>query len=332
MIGGYLMNEVKSKKIVVTGGAGYIGSVLCDLLVKKGISVIAIDNLWFGQNSPLALTHNPEYIFEYGSFSNLNILEKYKNNISLIIHTAAVVGEPASKKFPDITKKVNYEDTLKLIDFVEKNSLGFIFFSTCSNYGIVEGLATEDTPLNPLSLYAQTKVEIEKLLLNSSNLNFVICRLSTVYGISPRMRFDLTVNEFVAKAYFEKYIDIYYPHSYRPYIHVFDVANIVYQMICNFHIVKNQVFNIGFPSENYRKIDIANLVKRYIPDVKIEIVNEKGSDLRNYSVDFSKLHSFLNIRQIYNIDDGIKQIIEAFDKKIITDHRNNLYYNTNILK
>jgi nucleoside-diphosphate-sugar epimerase len=268
-------------KLLITGGAGYIGSVITNLALQQGYQVKVIDTLWFKKDIPLIHLNNPNYEFIRGDICDKNIVKEIIKDIDFIINAAAVVGDPASKKFPDLTYKTNYEACKNLAELARKNKIkGFIFFSTCSNYGIANGLANEETELNPLSIYAKAKVKAEEYLMNKINgLDWIIGRLSTVHGVSPRMRFDLTVNDFTMNAYMKKYLDIFLPYSHRPYIHVYDVAKIIMELLKNFEKVKNNVFNIGFNGENYQKIQIANIVKENIPDTKIEIV-KTGSDLR----------------------------------------------------
>ncbi len=243
-------------KLLITGGAGYIGSVITNLALQLGYQVKVIDTLWFKKDIPLIHLNNPNYQFIKGDICDKNITKKIIKDIDFIINAAAVVGDPASKKFPNLTYETNYEACINLAELAKKNEVkGFIFFSTCSNYGITNGLANEETELNPLSIYAKAKVKSEEYLMNKINgLNWVICRLSTVYGASPRMRFDLTVNDFTMNAYMKKYLDIFLPYSYRAYIHVYDLAKVIIELIKNFEKIKNNVFNVGFSGENYQKI------------------------------------------------------------------------------
>ena len=274
-------------KLLITGGSGYIGSVVTNLALQQGYHVKVIDTLWFKKDIPLAHLNNPNYEFMKGDICDENVVKAITRDVDFIINAAAVVGDPASKKYPELTFRTNYEACKNLAESGRKNDVkGFILFSTCSNYGIADGLANEEAALNPLSVYAKSKVQAEEYLMNQiKELDWIICRLSTVYGVSPRMRFDLTVSDFTMNAYIKKYLDIFLPYSHRPYIHVYDLAKIVIAMLKNFDKVKNNVFNIGFNGENYQKIQIANIVKEYIPETKIEIV-KIGSDLRDYQVDF----------------------------------------------
>lgn len=316
-------------KILITGGAGYLGSVITNLGLQEGHVIKVIDTLWFNKSIPLIHISNPAYEFVRNDIRNSNAVKELLDGVDYIIHTAAVVGEPASNKFPELTYKINYEASLNLINQAEESGVkGIIFFSTCSNYGIHSGLAREETALKPLSLYAKSKVDIEEYLINKTkSVNWIICRLSTVYGISPRMRFDLTVNHFTMKGYLEKYLDIFLPYTYRPYIHVFDVAMIILAMIKNFDKVKNNIFNVGFSGENYQKIHIADIVRKFIPDVTIEVV-KSGMDVRDYQIDFSKLNRYLNIQNQFTVHKGVKEIIDLLRFGIIEDPCENIYYNT----
>lgn len=316
-------------KLLITGGAGYIGSVITNLALQYGYQVRVVDTLWFKKDIPLIHFNHPNYKFIRGDICDRNFAKEILKGIDFVINAAAVVGDPASKKYPDLTYKTNYEACINLAELAQEYKVkGFIFFSTCSNYGIATGLATEETEVKPLSLYAETKVKAEEYLMNKiKGLDWVICRLSTVYGVSPRMRFDLTVNDFTMNAYMKKYLDIFLPYSHRPYIHVYDVTKVIMELLKNFEKVRNNVFNIGFNGENYQKMQIANIVKENIPDTKIEIV-KTGSDLRDYQVDFSKLKKFLNIKNTYTIKNGVKEVLEVLKGKIITKPYENYYYDT----
>jgi nucleoside-diphosphate-sugar epimerase len=315
-------------RILITGGAGYIGSVITNLALQNGFSVRVVDLLWFNPQIPLIHYNNPKYEFVKGDICNTELINSLLKGVDFIIHAAAVVGEPASKKFPDLTSKINEHASINLINEARKKKIkGFIFFSTCSNYGTAHAYANEESELIPLSLYAKTKVNVEKYLMdNEHDMDWVIGRLSTVYGSSPRMRFDLTVNDFTLNAYIKKYLGVFLPESFRPYVHVYDLANIVVTLVRTFQKVKNNVFNIGFEGENYQKIQIAKTVKKYVSDVRIEILKE-GGDVRDYRVDFSKLHKFIKIEQAFNIEKAINEIIEMLKFGYVRDYSSPMYYN-----
>ncbi len=316
-------------KILITGGAGYVGSVLTNTVLGNGHDVVVIDSLYFDNRVPLINLGNPHYDFFRYDVGDSKDLKPLLEGVDYIIHTAAIVGEPASNKFPELTEKTNYAAAKEIIGLAAKQGVkGFIFLSTCSNYGITEGLAREDGALKPLSLYADTKVRVEKLLMDRvSDIDWVICRMSTVYGASPRMRFDLTVNDFAMNAYRKRYLDVFLPYTYRPYIHVYDAARTIMTMVEQFGKVRNNVFNVGFNGENYQKIKIANIVKQFIPDLKINVV-EKGTDLRDYQVDFTKLEQYLGMKNTFTVEDGVREVVDMLSLGIIEDPDADIYYNT----
>jgi len=316
-------------KILITGGAGYVGSTIATAALKAGFQVRVIDHLWFNPMVPLVHYHNPSYEFIQGDITRHELLPQWLEGIDYVVHTAAVVGDPASKLFPELTKSVNFDASLSLLEeAARQKARGFIFFSTCSNYGVANGIATEESALNPLSLYAETKVGIEREILSGRfDLDWIICRLSTVYGSAARMRFDLTVNDFALHAWKNKYLDIFLPESYRPYIHVYDLASIIVQMIGRFDGMKHQVFNLGFNDQNYQKIQIANAVRAEIPEVRIEILKE-GGDYRDYQVDFSKLQKFLPYRNQHTVDTGVREVISLLNAGMIPDPDAAMFYNT----
>lgn len=320
---------MKINKVLITGGAGYIGSTMVDLFLRDGYNVKAIDLLWFKKDVPLLNKANPNYKFIKGDICDRDLMEAVIKDVDLIIHTAAVVGDPASKKFPELTCKINRDASMELINTARRSGVkGLVFLSTCSNYGVSEGSANEESPLKPLSLYAETKVSVEKYLIDHVNdIDWVICRLSTVYGVSPRMRFDLTVNDFTLNAFTDKFLDIFLPYTYRPYIHVSDVSRVILEIVNKIEKTKRNIFNVGFNGENYQKIEIAKAVSKFIPEVKLN-VTDKGSDTRDYQVDFSKLQRFIGIKNSFRVENGVKEILDLLSSGRIANPRDNIYYNT----
>jgi nucleoside-diphosphate-sugar epimerase len=292
--------------------------------------VRVLDLLWFDRGTPLIHYSNPNYEFYRKDITKDAVIEEALQGVDFVIYPAAVVGDPASKKYPELTRQTNEVAAKKIIDRAAQLGVkGFFFFSTCSNYGIAgDALATEETELNPLSLYAETKVNTEHYLQEKARgLDWLIGRLSTVYGIGARMRFDLTVNEFALKGFREQYIDIFRPQSYRPYVHVYDLSRIVSSLVDDFERVKNNVFNIGFPGENYQKIKIAEAVQRYLPETKVEILKE-GGDERDYQVDFSKLHRHLSIEKLYDVEKSVRETVVALKEGLFGDPSRELFSNT----
>jgi len=316
------------RRILIIGGAGYIGSVLTNQLIANGFHVRVLDFLWFNKQTPLIHYSNPRYEFIRGDMTDSSVIEKALDKIDLIVQLAAVIGEPATKKYPELTVKINWEATKKVIDRCREKKINFLFYSTCSNYGISEGMATESSELRPLSPYAETKVQIEKYLIDEvKEIDWFIGRISTAYGLSPRMRFDLTVNEFALKGFRNKYIDIFKPESYRPYLHIFDMSHITMEVIQNFDNFKNDVFNIGFEGENYQKIQIANAVKKLIPETKIEILMS-GGDNRDYQVDFSKINKKLKYKNYFNVEKSVEEIVLALRQGLFPNVEDPVYSNT----
>ena len=325
------------KKIFVTGIAGYIGSnLLRKFLAKYGdeILIYGIDKLLYGGASLIPFMGERNFIFIRDDIINIDKYEHLIDRDPVIVHLAARVGEPACKKYPEETYKTNVEASKKLIDLAtSKGVKKFIFVSTCSNYGVVNknDYANEDYPLNPISLYAESKVEIERYLMEKvkNNLNWTILRLATVYGISPRIRFDLTVNDFTMQAILYKKLKIFLPYSNRPYVHVDDVVNAIDLVIQNPQITFNEVFNVGDTSENYRKIDIVEKIKEIVGDFEVEFI-EKGTDLRDYKVDFSKIKEILNFQITKRVPDGIVEIKELIQAGVISKFDDKFFYNVKI--
>ena len=245
--------------ILITGGLGFAGSVITEHLLHKGFKVSVIDKLLFG-NSHLKYFKKKNFQFKKIDILDYAKVEKYfkNNNFDIVFHLAAIVGDPASKVNLDLTKKTNLDASIRLFNISKKYKVNkFIFFSTCSNYGLSKNskLLKEEDSLKPLSPYAKTKVNFEKFLLrNNSKIKKIILRISTLYGISPRMRFDLTINEFVKKIYNKEKFDVYHADTWRPYLNLKDLALIVEKLVISNKLNNNKnIFNTGFSEENYTK-------------------------------------------------------------------------------
>lgn len=317
------MNNLK-KKILITGGFGYVGSKLCKFLSKSGYEISIIDNL-------LQKNFNKKLLSKNVNFYNIDIndYKKISQNLNKVkydiaIHLAAIVGDPASKNFPKLTLDTNLKASKNLFKLCIKNDVKkFIFFSTCSNYGLSTGkiLLKENSPLKPLSLYAKTKVDFEKFLLKDKNkISKIILRISTLFGTSPRMRYDLTINEFAKYLFLKKQLDVFDVTTWRPYIHLVDLVNIVYFFINQKIKFKSQVYNVGIDGANYTKQDICNEIIKQLPNRSkfISYIKKPSADKRNYKVDFSKI-SKLKIMKKFNLKKGIDEII--FDLKKNKDHQ-----------
>ena len=321
------------KNILVTGGAGYIGSVLVNLLLSKEYKVTVLDNLLHGFN-PLVNINSDNLIFVKGDIRDKAIVENVMDSQDAVIHLAAIVGEPACNKNQELTNSTNKIGSEILLRAALKNNIEkFIFVSTCSNYGIMSDNAEyvdESSPLKPISIYSETKVEFENLLLNNKIENFypVVLRFATVYGASPRMRFDLTVNEFTKELYLGRELEIFGEKFWRPYCHTKDIARACQVAVESDNSIAYQAFNVGATTENFQKKEIVNKIIKQLPD-KENLVKfvEKNADPRNYKVSFEKIKNILNFAPEYNVDYGITEIIKTlasnlFDNPDAPKYRN----------
>jgi len=302
------MHKNMRKKILITGGAGYVGTSLIPQLLSQGYQVKVFDNLMYGGSQLIPFFGNKNFEFQKGDIRNMEDVKKAVQDQDFIIHLAAIVGYPACRKNPALAKEVNTEGTKNLISAAKKNQ-PIIFASTGSNYGAVEGVCVEDTPLNPLSIYGETKTMAEKLLQERENT--IIYRFATGFGISPRFRVDLLINDFTHKAYTEGYLVVYEKDFKRTFIHVYDMGRAFLFGINNFDKMKNQVFNVGSEKMNRSKEDICNLLKK-----KMELythyakVGEDG-DKRDYIVSYKKIND-LGYKTSLTIEEGIDGLIEVF--------------------
>lgn len=306
------------EKVLVTGGAGYIGSVLVRLLLEKGYNVRVFDNLSFGGESIVDLLNHDRFEFLKGDIRNEDDLKKAVDGIDYIAHLAAIVGDPACRKFPEDAKAINLEGSKSLYSIANEAGVKkFVFASTCSNYGKMddpEAYVNEDSKLAPVSLYAETKVAVEKYLLNqpkTNNCKPTSLRFSTVYGLSPRPRFDLTVNEFTRELALGRELVIFGEQFWRPYCHVVDLSRSVIEVFeADDEAVAYDVFNVGDTDENYQKEMIVNEILKVIPDGNIKYV-QKDEDPRDYRVSFDKIKDRLGFKITKRVPDGIKNIKQA---------------------
>ena len=302
--------------ILITGGAGYVGSVLVKKLVNLNYDVRVIDSLVFGNDGISSLINDGKI-----QFFNLDIRETEKissviQDVDCVVHLAAIVGEPLCKKIPDAAKQINEFATKNLINICKNNNVNrFIFASTCSNYGSSENIVNESSPVMPLSLYSECKVNSEKFILEKNDENFDTCilRFATAHGLSPRMRFDLLVQEFIRDAIVDKKISIFGADFWRPLVHVKDMADACISAInAQSELISGQIYNVGHDNENYTKIKLAEIIKEFITDVEIEIIESK-KDPRNYKVSFEKIKNSLNFKPKFSVRDSVIEILENIE-------------------
>ena len=320
--------------ILITGGAGYIGSVLTQILLTNGHKVRVLDNLMHGGQPLLNVWSHPKFEFLRGDIQNTETIRSALVDVEAVVHLAAIVGDPACARQPDLTRTVNLDASMNLIAESRRTGVSrFVFASTCSNYGKMKDSAQyvdETSEMRPVSLYAETKVAVEEAILDSAKMGNICAtsmRFATVFGVSPRMRFDLTVNEFTLEVLVKKHLIIFGQQFWRPYIHVRDAARAI-ELILNSPIekVRNQVFNIGSTDQNYQKQQLVELVKFQMPDAVIEYVR-KEEDPRDYRVSFSKAKDRLGFDITLTVQDGVSEVAQLIKDGIVQDFNDSRYRN-----
>ena len=313
-------------KVLVTGGAGYIGSVLVRQLLQKGFNVRVIDSLKFGGDALYDVMLHPNFEFIKGDICNEKEIDEALKGVEAVAHLAAIVGDPACKKYSEEAQATNWDGSRQLFQKANKAGVSrFIFASTCSNYGKManpDELVTESSELRPVSLYAELKVKFEKYILDEKK-DAAICstalRFSTVYGYSPRIRFDLTINEFTRNAVIYGEQEIWGQQFWRPYCHVDDLArSVVLVLESDERLVRANVFNVGSTEENYNKGMVIEEVCKVVPDVTVNYV-DSSEDPRDYRVNFDKIKNELGYTITKKVPEGIREIYTLIKSGIITD-------------
>lgn len=325
----------RNETVLVTGGAGYIGSHLVGRLLSAGYRVRVLDNLTFGGQGLLSYLSNSRFEFQHGDLCNPSDLKAAVLGVGRIVHLAAIVGDPACAQNPKLAHAVNSEGAGRLLELAQGSEVNrFVFASTCSNYGRMDkadGLVDETSPLNPVSLYAEQKVAFEKQLLDhgSRDLCSVVLRFATAYGLSPRPRFDLTINEFTRELTLKRKLEIYGRQFWRPYAHASDLAAACLLAIeADTDAVSGQAFNVGDTDENYQKETLVQMIRSELGEACGEVVYvHKDEDPRDYRVDFAKIRQTLGFNLTHRVTDGIREIANAIRSGIVMDPDNKLYRN-----
>lgn len=295
-------------KVLITGGAGYLGSVIAKRLLEEKFYVTVIDNLMYRQLSLLGLFAYDNFNFIHGDVRDDKFLKSQVSKHDIIIPLAAIVGMDACNQRPKDAVDINYNQIKDICDILSKDQQ-IIMPNTNSQYGSSKEIITEESPFKPLSLYARTKCDAEKLILDTAG---VTLRLATVFGVSPRMRQDLLVNDFVYKALVDGYLVLFESHYKRNYIHVNDIANTFLFVINNFEKCMSNTFNVGLSTANLSKLQLAEKIRNHVPNLVIyENDFAKDKDQRNYIVSNKKLEK-LNWNALYDLDFGIKQLLHAY--------------------
>ena len=319
------------KTVFITGGSGYLGAVLVKKLLKKNYKIINLDPMIYSNSPTIQKTHKNLKNF-IGVTEDKYILNKiFSNKIYAVIHLSGISNDPTALLNPALTEKSNIEATKLLIKIAKKNKVQkFLFASSCSVYGFTgeKKLVNEKSKSKPISEYAKSKVIGEKIVLKEKNKSFIVncLRKGTLYGPSPRMRFDLVLNTMVGSAIQAKEIIINGGDQWRPFLHVEDAAD-AYLKLLEFknNKINGQVYNIGANSENFQIKELAYAIKKFIPKSKIKF--SKNFDNRSYKVNFDKIKKDLNWQPKKRIQDGIFSVIKLFKSEKIKNFRDINYYN-----
>jgi len=298
-------------RVLVTGGAGYLGSILCEHLLDAGHRVTVIDKLIYGQHSLFQFCSNPAFEFVFGDVRDEGLMRRHAKNADVIIPLAAIVGAPACDRDPWLARSVNLE-AVRLLNGLRSPQQLLIFPTTNSGYGTKSGdvSCTEDSPLEPISLYGQTKVQAEMELLQTPNV--ISFRLATVFGMSPRPRLDLLVNHFVYAAVTDGYITIFEKDFKRNYVHIRDVADGFVHGIRHVRDMVGRPYNMGLDAANLSKAELATKVKEYVPHFYIHF-SDVGSDpdKRNYIVSNERLRK-AGFEARRSLDEGVQELLKGY--------------------
>jgi nucleoside-diphosphate-sugar epimerase len=310
--------DFSGRTVLVVGGAGYVGSVLVTELLRAGARVRVLDQLVYDNGFALAhLLDDPRLWFRRGDLRNEEDLAEAATGATDLVLLASLVGDPICKAYPELALEINEHGAKRLIDHLDDLGVQrFVFTSTCSNYGIHESaqLATEESALNPQSLYARTKIAVEQYVLDrASGLDCAttVLRVATAYGLSPRMRFDLTVSQFAWEMATGRSLQVYDADTWRPYCHVRDIAKAIMTVLTSPEgDVRAEVFNVGDTSQQFTKRMIVDEVRRHIGESSVEY-GDKGSDPRNYRVSFDKIGKKLGFSCDHTVEDYIPRLTSA---------------------
>ena len=326
-------------KILLVGGSGYIGTVVTDHLLSNGYQVRSLDTFLYRNNHcVLPYLGRDGYESMYGDLSSKDTLDQALAGVDSVLLLAGLVGDPITKKYPEASRLINELGVLQVINQIHGKGIErLIFVSTCSNYGLIadDQLADENFPLKPLSLYAKAKVAAEQHILSLKgkvDYSPTVLRFATAFGLSPRMRFDLTVSEFTREMATGKELLVFDAHTWRPYCHVRDFARLIQKVLeAPNELVANQVFNAGGDVNNFTKKMIVDEILNHVPGANVRY-QEHGTDPRNYRVNFKKVRQVLDFEPAYTVRDGVVELLQAIENHVFdeVDQQRNLYGNYEI--
>ena len=320
----------QARRVLVVGGAGYLGSVLTAKLLRRGFRVRVLDNFLYGRRSLDAISQDENLEIAEGDLRNIHTCVSSLADIDAVVLLAAIVGDPASKVRPTETIETNVLAAQALASACKLHHVNrFVYASTCSVYGVGTGLLDEDAPLNPVSLYARTKIESEKIILDMGDDYFspTILRMGTLYGYSPRMRFDLVVNTMSMKSFVDGRIHVFGGRQWRPLLGVEDAADVFVRCIeADLQKVGKRVFNVGSDGQNYRIDDVAEIISAALGGITISR-DDSNLDTRDYRVSFARLTEILGFTPHQNIESAARAIYEKLQSGVIRNPAQRIYYN-----
>ena len=311
-------------RILIIGGGGYVGSAITNKFLTQGFHLTVLDNFIYNHKFAInKILNQKNYTFQNFDIRFDSINEYDLGPITHVIILSGLVGDPITSKYPKLSNDINIVGIKKIINDLsnDDNLLSVTFVSTCSNYGILpEGeVANEDSPLSPISLYAKAKVEIEDFFQKKEfKCPKFILRFATAFGLSPRMRFDLTLNEFTRNLFFKKYQEVYDYDTWRPYCHLQDFANAFNLIFKNYNKFNFEIFNVGSDENNYTKKMLSELIQSYIPNSVVRYT-DASIDKRDYKVSFEKINKLLNFKSEYSVPRGIEEILESLKNGFYID-------------
>ncbi len=333
---GYIREEQSAidAPVLVTGGAGYIGSILVRRLLERDYRVRVLDRLMYGDDAIRDLLDHPRLEMVVADFRDRTVVDRAVAGVRAVIHLGAIVGDPACAIDDDFTVGTNFEATRLLANAAKRAGVGrFLFSSTCSVYGASDAQLDETSALNPVSLYADSKIAAERALLNLHDSAFapVIMRFATAYGHSHRPRFDLAVNVMTAKAVTEGQITIHGGDQWRPFVHVDDIARaLVLALEAPVETVRGETFNVGSDAQNHQLKEVGEIIQRLIPRAEV-LTNDLITDKRNYYVRFAKIRKALGFEPVHTLAGSVAEMKEALDTGVVRDYRDRRYNNHQFL-
>jgi nucleoside-diphosphate-sugar epimerase len=328
------LNQGPNDKVLVIGGAGYIGSALIPKLLEKDYHVRVLDLLLFGVEPIAPFLNHPNLEIIQADFRQVDKVVEAMQGVGSVIHLGGIVGDPACSLDEKLTIEVNLMATKMICEVAQGAGVKrFIFASTCSVYGAGDEILDEHSGLRPVSLYARSKIASERVILERMGEGFypVILRFGTIFGLSGRTRFDLVVNLLTAKAILDGQITVFGGDQWRPFVHVDDAALAIFQSLdAPISKVNGQILNVGGNENNYTIQQVGEIIHRMVPGAEI-IIKGTDSDRRNYRVNFNKIHRMLDFKPRWSVESGVRQVIEAFQAGKIKDYNKAKYSNVKSL-